>query len=316
MRPHLTPDQQRELIVRIRSGDRQALERLYLACEPLIKARSRHAVRRVSRSAPAWYDLDDLYQDAFLIFVELVHQYELEADTPFHGYLAAVMQQRLISHLQSKRAGQTMGPGLYREVPTPPEDFTIDFESGNAPLPEKWRRLADHPALRSDPPSTDRLLVFHLLEALPTDRHKTIVAMFALFGYSHPEIARHLGLSLPATRQQYRRCLEYMRAVAEGRCPPTLTRTNSYRANPHLFLGALVRVVRVSFERFEGRLVPRARVGDYGWTYPFIRFACEIFAALHLVAKVRRPGENTAAWRFITSRERATQVLKARLRNP
>lgn len=320
MRIHLTPDQQRDLIVRIRAGDRQALERLYLACEPLIKARSRYAVHQVSRFAPAWYDLDDLYQDAFLIFVELAHHYDLEAGIPFHGYLSAVMSQRLISHLQSKRAGQTMGPRLYREVPTPPEDFAldpeIDSENGNAALADRQRRLAEHPALRSDPPSAERLLALDLLEALPTNRHKTIVAMFTLFGYSHPEIARHLGLQIDTVRQQYRRCLEYMRATAEGRCPPALPRTSSYRANPHLFLAALVRVVKVSFERFDGRLPPRSHVADYGWTHPFIRFACETFAALQLVAKVRRAGENTAAWRFTISQEKAIQVLTTCLRNP
>jgi RNA polymerase sigma factor (sigma-70 family) len=315
MQPPLTPDQQRDLIVRARAGDRQALERLYLACEPLIKARSQDAVRQVSKFAPTWYDLDDLYQDAFLIFVDLVHHYDLEADTPFHGYLAAVMRQRLISHLQSKRAGQMMGPRLYHEAPTPPEDFTIDFESGNAPLPERWHCLADHPALRSDPPSTDHILAFRLLEALPTNRHKTIVAMFALFGYSHPEIAQHLGLSVQAIRRQYRRCLQYMQAVAEKRCPPALPRTNSYRANSHLFLSALIRVVEVSFERFGGRLVPRSHIADYGWTHPFICFACETFAALHLIAKVSKPGDTITAWRFTTSQERAIQVLKTRLGN-
>ncbi|MGQ9625587.1 MAG: RNA polymerase sigma factor [Anaerolineae bacterium] len=209
-------EEQRRLVKLARQGDKSALESLYKECEPIIKSRARKACRQVRLRAPAWYDAEDLFQDAFLIFVDLVRSYDLMGPTPFHGYVSAVMGHRLIGHLHRPGGART----LFRprngtlqqieEIPTDPYAFQADPDGSE---PEPGPALPT-PALQDLPPIEARVLAHDLFSSLPSPRHQVIVALAAQ-GYSFREIGELLHLSKSNVHRIYTRALEYMRARAE-----------------------------------------------------------------------------------------------------
>ncbi|MFB0547221.1 MAG: RNA polymerase sigma factor [Anaerolineae bacterium] len=306
-------EQQRALVIAIRQGDKAALQTLYQECLPLIKARTSYAAGKVRLFAPPWYDVDDLFQDAFLVFLDLVQSYDIDSEVPFHGYLSSCLKQRLISWLQKKRAGQTMGRHRFTELPiddlsldTPGDDDLHDPSGLSSSVRSHWNDLKSHPALTTDPPSIDDALAHSLLEALPSDRHRTIVAMF-IMGYSHVETARHLGCAKETVCRQYRRCLAYMRAIAQGQKPPPLKAAHSYRDKGAGNMPELQRLIDLSFADFDGRLLPLRQAPRYGFSQAFWNFARDTLQALDLIAKGEAPN---ASWHFTAARHRVICSLK------
>lgn len=297
-------EEQRALVVAARQGDKAAIQALYEECLPLIKARAAYAAGKVRLFAPSWYDVEDLFQDAFFIFLDLVQSYDIDSEVPFHGYLSACMKQRLISWLQKKRGGQTMGVRRFIELSI--EDLNLDTYGDDDCYSRDHRIDLSHPALTTDPPSIDDALAHFLLEALPSDRHRTIVVMF-LMGYSHVETARHLGCAKETICRQYRRCLVYMRAVAQGQKPPPLKAAHSYRDEGAGNMPKLQRLIDLSFANFEGRLLPLKQASHYGFSQAFWKFARDTLQALDLIAKGEAPN---APWHFTAPRHRVIRSLK------
>ena len=192
---------QRELHRRAKAGDSDALNALYRSMLPLIKSRVRRVLARHHESLGGWYELDDLIQDAYLVF----HRFVMTSDpeVPLFRLLAGAFERALRTYLCRR------GP-LRRELPVVtslPDGWDED------PLSAAWQDGArhggclcggDHACGDGYPGRPFELACARaLLDALPSDREREVVRLAAA-GFTAREAARQLGCSIASLRYHRR----------------------------------------------------------------------------------------------------------------
>lgn len=174
---------QRDLHRRAQAGDAAALGALYRSMMPLIKSRVRRVLVHHRDALGSWYDLEDLTQDAYVVF----HRFVMgcDPDVPLYRLVAGTFERSLRTHLRRH------GP-LHRQPPT-----------GTEP-PGGWERLVEGRRRADGPSGYERACAGELLDLLPTESEREIVRLAAA-GYTGREVAHTMGCSLASLRYRRRR---------------------------------------------------------------------------------------------------------------
>jgi RNA polymerase sigma factor (sigma-70 family) len=174
---------QRELHRRARQGDSRAMADLYKSMMPLIRSRVRRLVGQCLGTLGSWYDVDDLMQDAYLVFHRFVMSYGPEV--ALYRLVAGTFERTLRTHLERH------GP-LHRELP-----LRVEPPGGLEQMLENHRRTGE-------PSGYERVCAQDLLDILPGESDREIIRLAAA-GYTGREVAKQLGCSLASLRYQRRR---------------------------------------------------------------------------------------------------------------
>ena len=170
-----------------KAGDRTARDGLFSTFRPaMARFFSRYARR--ARDSTAW-DLEDLHQEAYLVFVEVLGAWPGTGD--FVAYFFAVFPKRLASAVRRLDGSQ------------PWIRYGVSAEG------------ADDPAQRLE----SRAMI-HDFIALLSPVERSILALHAWESLALPDVARHAGLSLEETRKHWRRIRRKARAFSANRAPP------------------------------------------------------------------------------------------------
>jgi RNA polymerase sigma factor (sigma-70 family) len=177
------------LAARAQAGDLAARDQLYARLEPTLARLAAPAMRWTRALPGAWLSPDDLRQQTFLAFCDLLRAWQ-PARAPFEVYLGVALPYRLRRFV--RRA----------DVPRRWE-APFDVEEGDPP----------------DPAAPDPADAYHgraacaaLLAVLePIDRR--IVAAHAIDGVPLVEVAAALGVSQRTARRRYAAALRALRAL-------------------------------------------------------------------------------------------------------
>lgn len=170
-----------------KTGDRAARDGLFCTFRPIMaRFFARYAGR--AHESGAW-DLDDLRQESFLVFVEVLAAWPGTGD--FVAYFYAVFPKRLATAV--RRLEGTQPWILYGTATEGSDDPSHRLESR--------AMLTDFVALLS--PRERRILALHSWESLAL-----------------PDVARQAGLSVDDTRRHWRRIRRKARAFSSHRAPP------------------------------------------------------------------------------------------------
>lgn len=171
-----------------KSGNRAARDRLFQTFRP---AMSRFFARYGGRAheSGAW-DLDDLRQESFLVFVEVLDAWPGSGD--FVAYFYAVFPKRLATAVRRLDGSQ---PWIRYGIATEGTDDPSQRLESRA-------MLNDFAALLS--PQERRILALHAWESLAL-----------------PDVALQAGLSVDDTRRHWRRIRRKAQAFSSERAPPS-----------------------------------------------------------------------------------------------
>ena len=157
-------------IARIAGGDKDALADFYSRTRPAIYGFALSIVKNA-------HDAEDILHDAYLQVWNAAGGYRPQGKPM--AWVMTITRNLAISRLREHG----------RTEPLAQED---------------WQdRLADNPAVTHE----DRLMLQAMLDAL-SDQERQIVALHALSGLRHREIAALLGLPLPTVLSKYSRALK------------------------------------------------------------------------------------------------------------
>ena len=170
-----------------KTGDRAARDGLFCTFRPVMaRFFARYAGR--AHESGAW-DLDDLRQESFLVFVEVLAAWPGTGD--FVAYFYAVFPKRLATAVRR-----------------------LDGSSALDPLRHRDGRLR-----RSVPPA--RIAGdAHRLRRLLSPQERRILALHAWESLALPDVARQAGLSVDDTRRHWRRIRRKAQAFSSHRAPP------------------------------------------------------------------------------------------------
>jgi RNA polymerase sigma factor (sigma-70 family) len=170
-----------------KAGDRAARDGLFATFRPaMARFFGRYAGR--ARESAAW-DLEDLHQEAFLVFVEVLAAWPGTGD--FIAYFYAVFPKRLATAVRRLDGSQ------------PWIRYGVVAEGADDPSPrlESRAMLRDFLVLLS--PVERRILALHAWESLAL-----------------PDVARHTNLTVEETRRDWRRIRRKARAFMFNRAQP------------------------------------------------------------------------------------------------
>jgi RNA polymerase sigma factor (sigma-70 family) len=167
-----------------KAGDRTARNSLFTIFRPIMaRFFGRFAAR--ARESAAW-DLEDLHQEAFLVFVEVLDAWPGTGD--FVAYFYAVFPKRLATAVRRLEGSQ---PWIrYGVVPEGSDDPSRQLETR--------AMLRDFAGLLT--PMERRILALHAWESLAL-----------------PDVARQVALSLEDTRRHWRRIRRKARSFLSSR---------------------------------------------------------------------------------------------------
>ena len=170
-----------------KAGDRAARNALFDTFRPEM---ARFVARYTGRAyeSAAW-GLEDVHQESFLVFVEVLGSWPGSGD--FVAYFYAVFPKRLATAVRRLDGSQ------------PWIRYGIAVEGSDDPSQrlESRAMLNDFVGLLS--PLERRILALHAWESLAL-----------------PDVARHAGLSLDDTRRHWRRIRRMARTFSSSRSPP------------------------------------------------------------------------------------------------
>lgn len=183
--------QQREWHRRAQAGDRAALEALYRSMLPLLKSRVQRVFAYYRGALGGWYEMDDLIQDAYLVF----HRFVMTSDpeVPLYRLIAGAFESALRSYLYRR--------GPLRPAPSIAEsraDADSDEPTDDCEAAEDADRLC------ADDPAGAWACARELLDALPSDGDRQVVTLTAA-GFTAREAARQLGCTVTAIHYRRRR---------------------------------------------------------------------------------------------------------------
>lgn len=170
-----------------KAGDRSARNTLFAAFRPaMTRFFARYAGR--ARESAAW-DLEDLHQEAFLVFVEVLDAWPGSGN--FVAYFYAVFPKRLATAVRRLDGSQP------------------------------WIRYGVSAEETEDPAQRlESRAMIHDFVSLLTPVERSILALHAWESLALPDVARHAGLSLEETRKHWRKIRRKARAFSSNRAPP------------------------------------------------------------------------------------------------
>ena len=156
-----------ELLLACKKGDRRA--------QQLFFERFKRKMFAVClRYAPTKEDAEDILQEGFVKVFRDLHQYS--GAGPLEGWVRKVFVNTALQHLQKHRKGITFSlPEELELEEEPSEDLVLDEQTAQ------------------------QLLL--ILQQLPIG-FRTVFNLHVLEGYSHPEIAALLGISVGTSKSQ------------------------------------------------------------------------------------------------------------------
>lgn len=169
-----------DLLAKARAGELPALERLYRLFE-------RPAYTLALRLLGDAEDAREVLHDAMLAAFGRLTQYRAEA--PFWAWLRQIVANTALMRLRQRRRVDDRQTGL----PDPDLGLADEIEPG--------------PAMAAEAPVLQRAL-----SALP-DATRSVVWLYCVEGYSHPEIAGLMGQSVSFSKSQLARGLARLRRL-------------------------------------------------------------------------------------------------------
>jgi RNA polymerase sigma factor (sigma-70 family) len=182
--------QEEELIKGCLKGERSAQKHLYELYSPKMYAL---CYRYVKDSMQA----QDILVTAFMKVFDKVSQFKNEGS--FEGWIRKIMVNEALSYLRKQRT-------MYIETELEFADREVDYD-----------QLSDH--LEAED-------LLKMIAELPAG-YRIVFNMYAIDGYSHKEIADHLGISENTSKSQLCRARTYLQRILEEQTWPyykTLTK--------------------------------------------------------------------------------------------
>ncbi|MCS7037400.1 MAG: RNA polymerase sigma factor [Saprospiraceae bacterium] len=139
------------------------------------------------RYAGSHAEAEDICQEGFVRVFRDLAQYDGRG--PFEGWMRKVFVNAALQHLEKQR----------RRIQTDCLDGIDVPDDAAAPLFD-------------DTPPAERLI--HLLQQLPPG-FRTVFNLYVLEGYTHPEIAEILGISVGTSKSQLLRAKAHLRRLLE-----------------------------------------------------------------------------------------------------
>ena len=121
--PGESPD---ALALRFQHGDLEALDELYRALEPALRAT---VWRTCQRGLPATLQAADLQQESWLILADLARRWEPRVGVPFAAYLALTFPWALGRYLRAQSPARR---SVYYQVYSAPHDRLVASLAGAA----------------------------------------------------------------------------------------------------------------------------------------------------------------------------------------
>lgn len=182
---------QREWHRRAQAGDRLALDALYRSMLPLLKSRVRRVFACYRGALGGWYELDDLIQDAYVVF----HRFVMTSDpqVPLYRLIAGAFESALRSYLHRR--------GPLR--PAPPIAAPRADGDGDEPTDE-YEGADGAEGLCGEDLAAAWACARELLDALPSDGDRQVVTLAAA-GFTAREAARQLDCTVTSLYHRRRR---------------------------------------------------------------------------------------------------------------
>ncbi|MDX1477626.1 MAG: RNA polymerase sigma factor [Saprospiraceae bacterium] len=171
------PYTERELISRVKQGDRHAQYTLY---RNYVDAMYHTVIRMVNHQA----DAQDIVQDCFIKVFEKIGTYR--SDATLGAWIKRIAINTAINTLRKRQR-------------------TLEFASDHPP--EHGAEEIDDSPARLDP-----AMIHQAVRALPTGC-RAVVNLYAFEGYSHKEIAQILDITESTSKTQYKRAKSLLRAA-------------------------------------------------------------------------------------------------------
>lgn len=161
-------------------------------------------LRRIS---PASFDIDDIAQETILRALQA--EKEREIDQP-RAYLFSIARNVVRDALDRKSRSII--------------DFIEDFGQENV--------LSNEPLVDEQVDTRQRMVLFMEAVATLPEQCQQVFVLKKVYGYSHQEISKWLGISISTTEKHaaagLRRCSDYMKCRQEEACGgPRLSRTGN-----------------------------------------------------------------------------------------
>src|SRR5690349_8115348 len=139
------------------------------------------------RYAACREDAEDMLQEGFVKVFRDLHQYTGVGN--LEGWVRKIFVNTALQHLQKQRRGPLM----------------VELE-GHEPVTDT------DPFHSEEPPARNMI---RILQQLPPG-FRTVFNLYVLEGYTHPEIAEILHISVGTSKSQLRRAKAHFRALLEG----------------------------------------------------------------------------------------------------
>ena len=157
---------ERELIARVKQGDREAMRHLY-DC----------SVRYLTAVAQRYVDssqVRDVLQDSYIKIFSSISRFEYRGEGSFRGWMSRIVANESLTHL---RRENVMTVPLDGDLPDQVEESVADVP----------------------------IEVLHrMIRELPTG-YRTIFNLYIFEGYNHREISQHLGIGESSSASQLHR---------------------------------------------------------------------------------------------------------------
>jgi RNA polymerase sigma-70 factor (ECF subfamily) len=139
------------------------------------------------RYANSREDAEDILQEGFVKVFRDLHQYTGAGN--FEGWVRKIFVNTALQHLQKQRRGPLVVELEGHDIAAEPELFHGD-----------------------EPPAKNMIKI---LQKLPTG-FRTVFNLYVLEGYTHPEIAEILNISVGTSKSQLMRAKAHFRTLLEG----------------------------------------------------------------------------------------------------
>lgn len=194
-----------DLVQRAQQGDHQAIDVLVQRYERLVLLQARRCLRRL-RVPEAWdpaLEAEDVEQEAWASFLELIATYEPARGVPFPAYIAVKLRWRLANFLRRQRK-----PWHDRVPLDELYDEALERAAG--------RLTEDAPSLGDLAAAEARACMAPVLGALSAHR-RLLLRHWYVEGLDTDDIAQRFGTTAGAVRMLHRRTLAELHRLLSGR---------------------------------------------------------------------------------------------------
>ena len=169
-----------QLIENCISGNRKSQKDLYdLFAGKMFSVCLRYAKNQM--------DAEDILQEGFVKLFNNLHRFRGEGS--FDGWVRRIFVNTAIEHIRRKNLNTTVSEGLENSVS------------------DKYKNALDNLYEKDIIASANTL----------SDGYRTVFKMYAVEGYSHKEIASHLGITESTSKSQFSRAKALLRGMVGGR---------------------------------------------------------------------------------------------------